>query len=114
MLIKEIIDMTKEKPIAAIVKDHLLIGEKKLREVLKNIGGQHKSGQKGWTFEGDPGDLEKSIYDFTKPTKKAKAPTKEQPNNVSRETINEKTNPRMNKPSKNALVLILTSRFSKK
>ena len=100
MIIKEIIDMTKEKPIAIIARDHLEIGEKKLREILKDIGGQHQKGQRGWTFEGNPEDQERSIYDFVQDGRKAKATTKEQPNkitgeqikNVSHETLNENTN----------------------
>jgi hypothetical protein len=86
MIIKEIIDMTKEKPIAIIARDHLEIGEKKLREILKDIGGQHQKGQRGWTFEGNPEDQERSIYDFVQDGRKAKATTKEQPNKITGET----------------------------
>jgi hypothetical protein len=88
MLVREIIEMTKEKPVAVIARDHLSIGEKKLRETLFNIGGRHEKGRKGWFFEGNPENLEKSIYDFAKPTRKAKAETKEQTNKSSGETMN--------------------------
>lgn len=88
MLIKEIIEMTKEKPVPIIARDHLEIGEKKLRDTLKELGGHHQKGEKGWTFQGDSEVLEKSIYDFAKPTKKAKAATKEQTNKVAGETLN--------------------------
>ena len=90
MLIKEILDMTKEKQIVDIVKDDLLIGEKKLRETLKKIGARFDKREKVWRFEGNPEDLEKSIYDFAKPTKITTARTKEQSNNVSRETLSRK------------------------
>jgi NDP-sugar pyrophosphorylase family protein len=70
MLVKEIIEMSKEKPVATIAKDHLTMGEKKLRDVLKAIGGHHQTGQKGWTFQGKPEDLEKSIYDFVEKKKR--------------------------------------------
>jgi hypothetical protein len=99
MLVREIIEMTKEKPIAIIARDHTEIGEKKLRDILKDIGGHHQKGQKGWTFQGNPEDLEKSIYDFVQDGRKVKAATKEQKNKVtgdqmkivSHETFNENT-----------------------
>lgn len=108
MIIKEIIDMTKEKPIAIIARDHLEIGEKKLREILKDIGGHHQKGQRGWTFEGNPEDLERSIYDFVQDGRKAKATTKEQKNkvageqqkNVSHETLNKTTGERSQQGTK--------------
>ena len=99
MLIKEIIEMTKEKPVPIIARDHLEIGEKKLRETLKEIGGHHQKGEKGWTYHGKPEDLERSIYDFAKPTRKAKAATKEQTNKISGETKNEISGETSNKIS---------------
>ena len=83
MIIKKIIEMTKEKPIAIIARDHLEIGEKKLREVLKEIGGHHQKGQKGWTFEGNSEDLERSIYDFVQDGRKVKATTKNKTNKTT-------------------------------
>ena len=98
MLVKEIIEMTKEKPVATIARDHLTIGETKLRETLKAIGGHHQTGQRGWTFQGNPEDLEKSIYDFVKykRTTKPKA-TKEEKNEKTKLQANEGENKTMNK-----------------
>ena len=98
MLVKEIIEMTKEKPIAKIAKEHLTIGETKCRETLKAIGGHHQTGQKGWTFQGNPEDLEKSIYDFVKykRTTKPKA-TNEEKNEKTKLQANEGENKTMNK-----------------
>ena len=91
MLIKEIIEMTKEKPVPIIARDHLEIGEKKLRDTLKEIGGHHEKGRKGWIFQGNPEDLEKSIYDFAKPTRiinKTRNPTKKKINPPTHRKIN--------------------------
>jgi len=66
MLIKDIIDMTKYKPIAEIARDELEIGEKMARKALKLAGCYATVGQAGWHFEEgeDPENLDKSIYYF--------------------------------------------------
>lgn len=105
MLIREIIQMSKEKPIRQIAKDHLEIGEKKLTDTLKRIGATNQRGKRGWDFRGNSDFLELSIYDLVEDGRKASAGTKEQINkdtesqmkNVSRETINENTDPQLNK-----------------
>jgi hypothetical protein len=99
MLVGDIIEMTKEKTIAVIARDHLTIGEKKLREVLKNIGGVHESGKKGWTFQGESEVLEKSIYDFVQTTRKPKAQTNKRTNEQKKEISKEQTNEQTNKNS---------------
>lgn len=63
--------MSFTKNIAQIAKDHLTIGEKRLREALKAIGCQQNKGQRGWTYKGsDIHILDKSIYDFVKASKR--------------------------------------------
>jgi hypothetical protein len=95
MKVGEIIEMTKEKTIAIIARDHLKFGEKKLRETLKNIGGYHESGRKGWSFKGDSKILEKSIYDFVQINKK----TNEQKPRATNEQTNKETNEYLKKIS---------------
>ena len=105
MLIREIIQMSKEKPIRQIAKDHLEIGEKKLTDTLKRIGATNQRGKRGWDFRGNSDFLELSIYDLVEDGRKASAGIKEQKNkdtdsqtkNVSHETINENKNPQANK-----------------
>lgn len=75
MKISEILELTNSMNIAAIAKDRLTIGEKRVRAILKELGCTNQAGKKGWSYTGDdPELLEKSIYDFIQPIKrKAKA-----------------------------------------
>jgi hypothetical protein len=76
MKIKEILELTKEKPISDIAKS-LPVGEKKLRAILKGLGAQTPTNfVKGWTYENvDSTELEKDISEFVtrKATTKPKA-----------------------------------------
>jgi hypothetical protein len=62
--VREIIELTKERPLNKIAKDHLSIGEKAARKALQAAGAFHQSGKKGWQFSGDESVLDQSIYDF--------------------------------------------------
>lgn len=71
MKIKEILELTKEKPLAEVAKDHLSIGEKPARKALTMAGCFTIVGQSGWHFGNmeDPANLEKSIYEFAEEIK---------------------------------------------
>ena len=70
MKIREILELTQSMNIAAIAKEHLTIGEKRVRAILKELGCTNQAGKKGWVYEGDrPEVLEQSIYEFAEPTK---------------------------------------------
>lgn len=66
MLIKEIIDMTQQKTIAEIARDHLDVGEKTARAALKRAGCYSIVGQRGWFFDDseNPDNLEKPLSEF--------------------------------------------------
>lgn len=90
MKIKEILELSLTKNVAAIAKDHLTIGEKQLREILKAVGCEQNKGKKGWTYIGDtPSILDSSIYEFVvQPTKgRANVTTKEPTNQHSNDIL---------------------------
>lgn len=64
MIIREILDLSLQKPINEIAKEHLDIGEKPTREALKKAGCFTRPGKKGWFFDGNEEILNQSIYDF--------------------------------------------------
>lgn len=66
MKISEILELSKEKPMADIAKDHLTIGEKTARRALKRAGAYSIVGKNGWFFDEseNPENLEQSIYHF--------------------------------------------------
>lgn len=71
MKVGEILELTASKRTSEIAKEHLTIGEKRLREALKKAGCVHENGKKGWTFPYlDTYVLEQSIYDFVADTEK--------------------------------------------
>ncbi|MES9757736.1 hypothetical protein ABWK29_14810 [Priestia megaterium] len=72
MKIKEIIELTQNKKLAEVAKEHLEIGEKRAVAGLKEAGCFNISGKRGWHFEGDESVLEKSIYEFVPPSKRGK------------------------------------------
>lgn len=66
MKIKEILELSFTVKMDDIAKEHLSIGEKRLRAILKEVGCTHQNGKRGWIYTGeDPAILEKSVYDFT-------------------------------------------------
>ena len=72
MKIKEILELTQteNENVLSIAKNRLTIGEKRLREILKQVGCINQSGKKGWMYMGNtPEVLEKSVYDFVPPRK---------------------------------------------
>src|SRR4051794_7519058 len=70
MKIREILELTQSMNIAAIAKEHLSIGEKRVRAILKDLDCRNQAGKKGWTYAGNqPEVLEQSIYEFAAPTK---------------------------------------------
>lgn len=66
MKISEILELTKEKPIAEVAKESLEISEKTARKALKRAGAYSLVGKNGWFFDEseNPENLEKSIYYF--------------------------------------------------
>lgn len=64
MLIGELLELTKKKPLNEIAKEHLEIGERYARMALKSAGCYNISGKRGWYYEGDPSVLDRPIYDF--------------------------------------------------
>lgn len=103
MKIKELLELTISKNIAAIAKEDLNIGEKRARAILKEIGCTNQSGKKGWFFEGDdPSVLEKSIYDFAPKTKPAakKETTNERKNVFTKEQKHDRIKEPAQKPTK--------------
>lgn len=66
MKIKEILELTKTKPIAEIAKEHLTIGEKPARAALKRAGCYSIVGQPGWFLDEteNESNLERSIYEI--------------------------------------------------
>lgn len=66
MKIKEILELTKTKPIAEIAKEHLTIGEKPARAALKRAGCYSIVGQPGWFLDEteNEANLERSIYEI--------------------------------------------------
>ena len=102
MKIKEIIELSQEKRIDVIAKEHLDIGEKPTRAALKLAGAVPQKGKRGWVFEGPSENLEKSIYDFaqvkaSKP--KANVRTKEEKKKTTNEQ-NDKMNTSTNEGKK--------------
>lgn len=104
MNIGEVLELTQTKRIEAIAKDHLSIGEKPTREALKKAGCVFSPGKKGWSFDGDPLNLEKSIYEFAPKKKinrkpKANVSTKDHNNESNKVAKNDSSLKTMNKPS---------------
>lgn len=66
MKIKDILEMTQQRTIAEIAKDHLEVGEKTARQALKMAGCYSVVGKPGWFFDEteNPENLDRSIYDF--------------------------------------------------
>lgn len=87
MIIREILELSMEKPINEIAKEHLNIGEKLTREALKKAGCYTKPGKKGWFFDGNEEILNQSIYDFNE----NKTPTKKTTQVTTKPTKNEQT-----------------------
>lgn len=107
MKIKEILELTKTTKIDVIAKEHLSIGEKKVRAVLKQVGCTYQAGKRGWIYKGDkPEILERSIYEFVKPTaskkKDSQQSTKEEKQEVNY-TENKPTNKPTSKPENKPL-----------
>lgn len=71
MLVKEILELTKIKPIAEIAKESLDIGEKQARLALKQAGCYSVVGQPGWYLDEseNPSNLDESIYHFSEQVK---------------------------------------------
>ena len=87
MKIREILELTKTKPIKDLAKD-LPTGEKNVRAILKGLNAEPpKVGHSGWTFENvKTEDLDKDISEFV--TRKANNKTKAS-NNANSAEINE-------------------------
>lgn len=84
MKISEVIEMSKEKPLSVIAKDHLEIGEKTARKALNRAGCYATVGQAGWHM-GDTenaDNLHKSIYEFADLVKQEEAESLKQAANV--------------------------------
>lgn len=66
MLISEILELVKDKPLAQVAKEHLTIGEKPARLAMKRAGCYSIVGQPGWFLDEseNPDNLNKSIYYF--------------------------------------------------
>lgn len=66
MKIREILELTQQKPIAEIAKESLEISEKTARKALNRAGAYSIVGKAGWFFDDteNPENLEKSIYEF--------------------------------------------------
>lgn len=110
MKIGEILELTKEKKMADIAKEHLNIGEKPTREAMKKAGCIYQPGKKGWLFEGDQETLEKSIYDFS-PTKPTAKETTNTESKVSSKVTNNETNNELNQVTNNVHTIV-RKRFS--
>jgi hypothetical protein len=107
MKIREILELTQLENVATIAKNHLTIGEKKLRDTLKSIGCTNQAGKKGWIYTGDsPEVLEKSIYEFAKPkanyrrNERKKETTEEQKNIPTNERNHDIIKEQIEKPTK--------------
>jgi hypothetical protein len=102
MNIKEILELTQTQNIAAIAKEHLTIGEKRLRAVLKEIGATNQPGKKGWVYSGDPAILDQSVYDFAAPSKPKAVNKKyfQEPNETEKNDIIITENKQINKQAK--------------
>lgn len=77
MKISEIVELSKEKTVADIAKDHLSIGEKTARAALKRAGCHSTVGKAGWIFDDTehPENLDKTIYYFADLVKQEEAST---------------------------------------
>lgn len=74
MKVKEILEMAKYEPVADIAKEHLKIGEKRVRRALKEAGCYSIVGKSGWIFNEEDypvENLEKDIYYFDEQAKAA-------------------------------------------
>lgn len=71
MRIRDVMELSKEVPIAEIAKVHLTIGEKTARQALKRAGCYSIVGQPGWFFDEseNPDNLDESIYVFAEQLK---------------------------------------------
>lgn len=84
MLIRDILELTKEKTIAEIAKEHLTIGEKPARKALNRAGCYTTVGTPGWFLDEteNPENKEKSIYEFAELVKQEEAGILKQAANV--------------------------------
>lgn len=75
MLVKELLILTKERPISEIAKESLDISEKTARKALKMAGCFSIVGQRGWHIDEDADltNLEQSIYHFADLVKEEEA-----------------------------------------
>lgn len=75
MLISEVLELVKEKPLAQVAKEHLTIGEKPARLAMQRAGCYSIVGQAGWFLDEseNPDNLNKSIYDFADQVKREEA-----------------------------------------
>lgn len=66
MLISEILELVKDKPLAQVAKESLTIGEKPARLALRRAGCYSIVGQAGWFLDESENldNLNKSIYYF--------------------------------------------------
>lgn len=71
MKIKEVIELTKQQPLAEVAKQYLSIGEKPARKAMHRAGCYTIVGQPGWIFDDseNPINLERSIYEFAEEAK---------------------------------------------
>jgi len=61
--VRELIEKTKERPLAEIARDELTVGEKTARRALSYVGGRTVVGERGWIADRiHPHDMERSIY----------------------------------------------------
>lgn len=109
MKIKEILELTQLENVATIAKNHLTIGEKKLRDALKTIGCTNQAGKKGWTYTGEnPEILEKSIYEFAQPTATKKKETQKSNNKENKEPTKPENNDIINSNKQESRESIIT------
>lgn len=85
MKVRDVISLTHEKCVDDVAKDHLDIGEKKVRIALKNAGAFPRRGKRGWDFNGPEENLEKSIYDFVKSIRKRDVKVKKENREVKKQ-----------------------------
>jgi uncharacterized membrane protein YheB (UPF0754 family) len=86
MKIREILELTKTKPIKDLAKE-LPVGEKNIRAILKSLNAEPpKVGTSGWTFENvKTEDLERDISEFVRKAKTKKVAS----NSTNSSKINE-------------------------
>lgn len=89
MRIRDILELSKELPVAEIAKIHLSIGEKTTRQALKRAGCYSIVGKNGWFFDEseNPDNLDESIYVFAEQLKAER-------NSLLKDAANVQTNKR--------------------